>query len=221
MAQIPHKFKRGDIRGDGRIFWRYDKNKQSSEIWVTQDIFDKKQSQQRSRLSKWLYKNIEKERERQRVKQAEKRKTEEGRLKCNEATRKWAGANKGRLNASALTRYHEKYKHDPLKNLKMRLRGRIRESIEFTGFKKKTKTENILGCSYSFFKSYLEQRFLPGMSWENRNLWHIDHIFPIASAKTEKEVIKLNHYTNLRPLWATDNLRKRDSIPEQYELLAA
>ena len=46
------------------------------------------------------------------------------------------------------------------------------------------------------------------MTWENRSDWHIDHIIPIASAITEEDVIRLNHYTNLRPLWAKDNLAK-------------
>jgi hypothetical protein len=31
--------------------------------------------------------------------------------------------------------------------------------------------------------------------------WHIDHIVPIAFGTTE-EIYLLNHYTNLRPLWA-------------------
>jgi len=46
------------------------------------------------------------------------------------------------------------------------------------------------------------------MTWENRGLyngelnygWDIDHIIPIASAKTEEDIIKLNHYKNLQPL---------------------
>ena len=46
------------------------------------------------------------------------------------------------------------------------------------------------------------------MNWENRGLWHIDHIIPLATAKTEDEIIRLNHYTNLQPLWAIDNLKK-------------
>lgn len=46
------------------------------------------------------------------------------------------------------------------------------------------------------------------MTWDNHGLyngelnfgWDIDHIIPISSAKTEDEVINLNHYTNLQPL---------------------
>jgi len=39
------------------------------------------------------------------------------------------------------------------------------------------------------------------MSWDNQGkYWDIDHIIPVSSAKTEEEIIKLNHYTNLQPL---------------------
>ena len=37
---------------------------------------------------------------------------------------------------------------------------------------------------------------------------HIDHIVPISTASTEEEVIALNHFTNLRPMWARDNMVK-------------
>lgn len=30
--------------------------------------------------------------------------------------------------------------------------------------------------------------------------WDIDHIIPMSTAKTENDVIRLNHLTNLQPL---------------------
>jgi len=53
------------------------------------------------------------------------------------------------------------------------------------------------------------------MNWHNKGKWHIDHIIPLKAAKTEFEVIALNHYTNLQPLWAKDNLTKRDSYNKE------
>ncbi len=73
---------------------------------------------------------------------------------------------------------------------------------------KKTKTENILGCKFEQFKIYIENKFTNGMTWENQGEWHLDHIKPLKLAKTEEEVIILNHYTNFQPLWAEDNLKK-------------
>jgi 5-methylcytosine-specific restriction endonuclease McrA len=48
------------------------------------------------------------------------------------------------------------------------------------------------------------------MTWENWGVytWHIDHIIPLSSAKTDEEVYLLWHYSNLRPLSAQENLKK-------------
>jgi hypothetical protein len=51
------------------------------------------------------------------------------------------------------------------------------------------------------------------MTWDNRGQWHIDHIVPLALAKNEQDVIDLSHYSNLRPMWGADNIRKSDTLP--------
>lgn len=51
------------------------------------------------------------------------------------------------------------------------------------------------------------------MTWENRDQWHIDHFHPLSDAKTIEDVLRLSHYTNLRPLWDTDNFKKSDKLP--------
>jgi len=87
-------------------------------------------------------------------------------------------------------------------------------SLKSKGFKKQSKTENILGCSFEEFKQHIESQFEPWMNWENMGgrsttlpniSWDIDHIIPLKVAKSEEEVIKLNHYTNLRPLCSYEN----------------
>lgn len=73
-----------------------------------------------------------------------------------------------------------------------------------------------LGCSIDFLKSYLEAKFLPGMTWKNHGRghgnWNVDHIKPLASFDlTNPEQFKQAcHYTNLQPLWAIDNIIKSD-----------
>ncbi len=43
--------------------------------------------------------------------------------------------------------------------------------------------------------------------------WDMDHIIPMASAKNEEEVIRLNHYTNFQPLDSYENrVIKRDKF---------
>jgi hypothetical protein len=51
-------------------------------------------------------------------------------------------------------------------------------------------------------------------SWElmKQSKIHIDHITHLSSVKTEEEVYKLCHYSNLQPLWAEDNLKKENKI---------
>ena len=48
------------------------------------------------------------------------------------------------------------------------------------------------------------------MTWDNWAMdgWHIDHIKPLSLATTYDEIIQLNHYTNLQPLWATTEIAR-------------
>ena len=71
-------------------------------------------------------------------------------------------------------------------------------------------TMELTGCELPFLKGYLEAKFTEGMTWENHGDWHIDHIQPCCSfdLKEEEEQQKCFHYTNLQPLWASDNLTK-------------
>jgi hypothetical protein len=75
-------------------------------------------------------------------------------------------------------------------------------------YHKSIKTEKILGCTIDEFIKHIESQFTKGMTLENHGEWHLDHIIPLASADTEEDVIRLNHYTNFQPLWAKDNLSK-------------
>ena len=102
--------------------------------------------------------------------------------------------------------------NDPIYNLNRSVRSRLRRFLKSHDITKKNKTFEIVGCSPEFLKEYLETQFIDGMSWNNRSDWHIDHIIPLSSAKTEDELYRLCHYTNLQPLWAEDNLRKSNKI---------
>jgi len=72
----------------------------------------------------------------------------------------------------------------------------------------------LLGCSIAECRKYIENKFLPGMTWENYGDWHIDHIQPCASfdLTLPEEQKKCFHYTNLQPLWEFDNLSKGAKI---------
>lgn len=106
-----------------------------------------------------------------------------------------------------------KSKTDILFNIKNRVRLRTYHAFTSIGSNKPAKTEKLLGCDWQHLKFYFESKFIDGMSWDNRHLWHIDHIVPLASASTEEEIVKLCHYTNLQPLWAMDNIQKGAKLP--------
>ena len=57
------------------------------------------------------------------------------------------------------------------------------------------------------------------MTWDNYGEWHVDHIIPLSSAENEIELIELCHYRNLQPLWAKENLMKKDKIIEHQKCL--
>ena len=72
-----------------------------------------------------------------------------------------------------------------------------------------------LGCSIPELKTYLESKFQEGMSWKNwsHTGWHIDHIIPLDSfdLTNREEFLKACHYTNLQPLWAKENIKKKNN----------
>ena len=78
----------------------------------------------------------------------------------------------------------------------------------------KNGTFNIVGCTPIELKEHIEKQFLEGMTWENYGFrgWHIDHIIPLASVDSNDDVYRLSHYTNLQPMWASDNYKKGDKI---------
>jgi len=75
-------------------------------------------------------------------------------------------------------------------------------------FPKRSRSVGMLGCSMEDFISHIASQFTEGMALENHGEWHLDHVVPIVLAKTEEDIIRLNHYTNFQPLWARDNLSK-------------
>lgn len=102
---------------------------------------------------------------------------------------------------------------DPLFKLKENLRTRLVKAVN-RGQKSGSAVRD-LGCSIEEFKTYLESKFQPGMTWDNwaRDGWHVDHIVPLCKfdLTSKIELEKACHYTNLQPLWASQNLAKRDT----------
>jgi hypothetical protein len=119
------------------------------------------------------------------------------------------------LNREVLRRKSDEWKKTKMKEdgfyrMKKNLRDRIRGYL--IGENKSKRTFNIVGLDKVEFKSYIQNKFTEGMSWDNYGEWHLDHITPLCQAKDNNEALLLNHYTNLQPLWAEDNLRKNRKV---------
>ena len=106
----------------------------------------------------------------------------------------------------------------PEQKLIKSMRGRMYDIFSRGQIIKTKKTLELLGCSQTFLKHYIQKQFTKGMSWANYGKWHIDHVIPIDyfvkkcnfnSVKIQK---KCFNYKNLQPMWAVDNLRKGAKI---------
>lgn len=115
-----------------------------------------------------------------------------------------------RTKAQKFAYIRNRYKND----IQFRLRAILRSRVSY--LKRSGSHIKDLGCSVSFLKSYLEQKFKPGMTWENwgRLGWHIDHIRPLASFDLtyRDQFLQACHYTNLQPLWASENIAKGGKV---------
>lgn len=97
-------------------------------------------------------------------------------------------------------------------NIKLANRLRCRVRSVLNGKIKSKPTLKMVGLTIEEFKEYIVGTFTEGMTWEllMSGEIHIDHIIPCCrfdlSNKDEQE--KCFNYTNLRALWAKDNLMK-------------
>jgi hypothetical protein len=114
----------------------------------------------------------------------------------------------------ANVRLKERLKSDIHLKLKVRLRKRFWQSLKHS-YKSGSAVKD-LGCTVEELKTYLENKFQPGMTWDNYGYygWHIDHIKPLATfdLTNREQWLEACHYTNLQPLWAKDNLSKGDKV---------
>jgi hypothetical protein len=131
----------------------------------------------------------------------------ENKEKRKEYLKNYRENNKTRRNQNNRNRM----KNDPAFKFISYVRSLINNSLRRMDYPKNKKTEEILGCSFNDFKSHLETQFAPWMNWDNRGnpkdgifelnkTWDVDHIIPLSTALTENEIIKLSHYSNLKPV---------------------
>jgi hypothetical protein len=154
----------------------------------------------------------------------------ENKDKRKETTKKYREGNPEKIKESAKKYKNKRNEHnkdrcvyDSLFKLTCNIRSLIRSSIKRCGYTKKSKTHEILGCSYEEFLNYIESKWSlqqnldengqVWMTWDNYGKyngtfnygWDFDHITPISLDKTYEGIIKFNNYINFQPLCSKNN----------------
>lgn len=122
--------------------------------------------------------------------------------------RQYRQENKEKRSAQHKKWVDSNYKTNIQYRLSNSLRQRLRQALK-DGYKNGSAVRD-LGCSIENFKQYIENQFQEGMTWDNYGEWHLDHIKPLISfdLTQRKQLLEAVHFSNLRPLWAIDNLRR-------------
>lgn len=130
----------------------------------------------------------------------------------------WRKANKDKLNA--LRRVRRK-NMTPKQKAEKIVRDRFYKVIvRMRQGKKFISSLLLLGCSMDQFKEHVEKQFMPGMDWDNHGngegKWNIDHITPLVKYDLTllDEQKKAFHYSNMRPLWFNENMRRKRKYHE-------
>jgi len=138
-------------------------------------------------------------------------------LNARRRTEKWREKNKDQIkqywinNKEEIKEWQKQYqKKRKQSDIMFKLKNTLRVLVVLSlkGYTKKSRTYEMLGCSYEEFKNHIESQWEEWMDWDNhgsyngkeKDGWDLDHVIPLASVNTEEEIIKLNHYTNFQPL---------------------
>ena len=117
------------------------------------------------------------------------------------------------------TNKHSKQRRQ--KDLSFRIAGNLRSRL-YQAIQRESKFGSAVAdlmMSITNFKFYLEERWYPNpetgevMTWENYGIgWHIDHIIPLSAfdLTDRQQFKKACHYSNLRPMWAKQNISESD-----------
>jgi len=176
----------------------YEKNKETAKLRARAHYRNNK-ARHTECAKAWRAANIERVRERQRAAQARRGAKDRKRFQEYKRNRR-------------LT--------DPGYRITEALRKRLWDALQ--GNAKAGRTMELVGCSTDELKSHLQSKFTDGMAWNNYGKWQIDHIVPCSAydLSNPEHQRRCFHYSNLQPLWASDNNRKHAKVLiKQFQLL--
>ena len=138
-----------------------------------------------------------------------KKRYNENPTKSIEQAKEWI-KNHPKQAAETKRRNHQKrFDTDPAYRLLCNYRCRVVKILN--GGTKEETTKELIGCSLTKWREWLEKRFYSNISWENYgDVWHVDHVIPLIEFDMTDSVQRKAafHYTNTQPLLWFDNLSK-------------
>jgi hypothetical protein len=145
-----------------------------------------------------------------------KKRRQENPEKVRAAVQNWIKNNPERVKSIASASYYRR-RNRPEFKLSVAVRANLRHALNRLGLVKEESSSSLLGCSVGELKYYIESLFTEGMRWDlvGKGGIQIDHIIPLKAFDLSKpeERAKANHFTNLQPMWAKDNILKSDILP--------
>lgn len=171
---------------------------------------------EKDRKRKWREENIEKEKEyyanRKEVRQKYNIKYREKNKDLIAAYSKaYREKNRNEISKKLLEYHHNRYNYDPNYRIIKLLRGRINKFLFENNSHKNKKSEELIGCDWETAIKYLI-----GIGYKEGK--HLDHIIPLSAFDVDNiEHRKIMfYYKNLQPLSPSENLRKGNRLPVNY-----
>lgn len=139
--------------------------------------------------------------------------------------REYREKNRDEINArrrpKSVAAFHARYRVDLRFTLKHRVGSLLRVSLK--NGRKSRRMAEILDYDTETLRAHLEAQFADGMTWGHfmRGEMHIDHKKPVSSFDITSDACpefkQCWALSNLRPMWARDNLSKGAKTVEEYE----
>jgi hypothetical protein len=129
----------------------------------------------------------------------------------------WRNKNRERVNIYRRQWKRQRRKNNPSWALQEDIRSRLTHLL--AGRRKSKSTLQLIDCSEMKLKYHMEKQFSEHMTWENKGMkgWHVDHRVPCNAFDLSNPLHQrvCFWYKNLQPLWAKDNIRKKDKYKEE------
>jgi hypothetical protein len=135
-----------------------------------------------------------------------------------EWSKKYSVSEKKKTTRNKRTR--QRLSEDILFLLKKRVGSRVTKVWQDGSIKQSRTLFKYCGCSPEYLRDFIQFQLGCVMSIESLKSIHIDHFFPISLTTNQSDLLVYSHFSNLRPMLASENMRKGSKIPDVNEICA-